>query len=811
MTEFPLQQTTFVKIPLRSSVFDVSFDNTDTFTKSKETADPNVLMNIMHRVVANSNHIHPRILSYKTYDVENNHPFWRVSVTVDKMKTNLVSLLLSKSYSNSSFSIPELLNHFYSLICALEYLHLKGLPHQNIKSENVLFDDDQVAYLSDCAHKNEKQEFMWAHETFNVKTNLYAKDIVALGHIFLKMCCLDIDNALSAITITQTLERVEAKYGREISDFINEMINSNNSGRVTAQSLRQFLEKRYKNTLRPITFKAQKKEMVSPSSPTNATLKAKIMDMDITEQALQPLQRECSTRKRTESLDIQAKNYLYLPWRYCKTAKNVSKYGILKNRELTDLKKCFKLSSCQGVEKMGKKVGLSGLELIQSNNIRIPATSITKETSKVQQLSSCLPQFPNLKDFQIEYSCGNLNCQDLTTLGKNILKLKHLKKLHLRFACGQTLGDNAISILGHLIQHSRKLEDLNIYLNKWAKVTDKGFKQFCYALSKLSKLKRLVLNMEEFEQIGSSGIVELGQSLAKLPHLTDLDLTLYRCSSIAGPQLAAFSEHISKFNNLKKLAINVKQSQGSMDQGLVGISKALSNLTDLRELRLNFLSCDVTEAGITKFGSSLAQLTHLNVLDLTFGNNDRINNKNFEPIATSIAKLTQLRSLKLVFFQCDKLTDGAIFYIAEALTQLQHLNDLELNFRWCTLIDDYGISKLGEAFLSLNFLNRLQLSLDGCRISDNGVSKLGQDLAKLQYLNDLKLEVRECKRIQGSGISKLGECLTKLVELGQIQLNFCGCGGNYRQRLSEGIISLKKSISKLPRVHMNDNSIAPYC
>ena len=88
---------------------------------------------------------------------------------------------------------------------------------------------------------------------------------------------------------------------------------------------------------------------------------------------------------------------------------------------------------------------------------------------------------------------------------------------------------------------------------------------------------------------------------------------------------------------------------------------------------------------------------------------------------------------------------------------------------------------------------------------------MGQDLAKLQYLDKFKLEVRECKRIQGSGISKLGESLTKLVKLGQIQLNFCGCGGNYRQRFNEGIISLRKAISRMPNVNVDRNTIAPYC
>jgi len=73
--------------------------------------------------------------------------------------------------------------------------------------------------------------------------------------------------------------------------------------------------------------------------------------------------------------------------------------------------------------------------------------------------------------------------------------------------------------------------------------------------------------------------------------------------------------------------------------------------------------------------------------------------------------------------------------------------------------------------------------------------------------------VRECKRILGSGISKLGEYLTKLAKLGQIQLNFCGCGcgGNYRQRFDEGIISLRKAILRMPNVNVDRNTIAPYC
>lgn len=781
--------------------------------------DSSFLICTVHRVVANMNHQHPRLFPYKAYHIKYQMPYWRVCTKVKKMKFNLLELIEEKCHNQRPFTKLELINHFYSLISALEYLHQRQLSHQNIKPENILFDFDYVIYLSDCAeachdeNNGQNSQIDKPENTFDTrsfvekceKNRLYAEDLVALGFIFLMMGeARGYFQHTSQEEFNKTQESLQLRlsyihhtYGEEIADLISQMISITSAEATTIEDIRRNLEAKCIGSIAPLTPNKEQQEQLNNDQTSIMLLK--------------PTTEEHHVRGRTGSVQLSGKNYLFLPWKYSKSLRTISKYGVFERRSLGLLKRCFKIGSCQNLQKVGKKVGFNGLDLIQSDNgSRLPHSRRSR-SSKVQQISTYLSNFENIKSFQVEFTCDNLTCKDLFVFGRNLLKLKYLKKLKVGFICGQILCDSGLELLGHAIKRLRELEDLHLYLNRWTKITDKGFNKFCQDLSNLSKLKRLVLEIEEFPQLGDSGMSRLGRHFAKFSQLIELDLTFFRCSSIAGTQLAAISEYLAQLKSLRKLVVNMKQSCGFMNQGITGLSNALTNMIELRELKLNFLSCDITEGGFTALADALEKLIHLNGLDLTFGNNDQVTNKAFEALSISLAKLVQLKSLKLVFFQCDKLTDSAIFGLKEALTKMKNLNELELNFRWCMQITDHGICKLGEAFLNLKFLNKLSLSFDGCRISDTGVSRLGQDLAKLEYLNGFKFEVRECKGIQGSGISQLGECLTKLVKLGQIQLNFCGCGGNYRQKFNEGILSLRKSISKLPRVNLNENTITPNC
>jgi len=825
----PHSSSTSSSLPL----FDLHTPDSDTLIKSLMTNDPTTLINVIHRITSNSNLAHPHILPYKAYHIENESSFWKIFIKVDKLEANLLQVLNMKKESDQEFSKAELVRTFYSLLTALDYLHSSNMCHNNLKSENVVFDKNGNAYLTDIiSHNSECQDLAREYGTLKDEANflqeedLLTKDLINMGLIFLMMCeCKrnlrqPTDNIAKAQEFyKQRVHSIRGKYGKDVADLIGLMINGDVSEKVNVKTLLKFLENNFcHDVLRlqernAVAVPTRNEQNMMIESPVNMLRKLP-PKLAITNGNIQhdmmAIQDHFYPRKGSDSATLfSGTNYLYLPYRCNKSIKNLAKYGVMDNRSLSILRKCNKLGgSLQNLKKVGKKVEFSGIELVQSDNgVRVPNS---KRPTKVQQLGWNLSHFANIKEFQIEFTSDTVTCKDLVYFGKSLFRYKELKKLRVGFVCGQTFCDYGMKSLGNAIKKNKYIEDLHLSLNKWVKATEKGFTSLIRSISKLTKLKRFVLDIEEFQQIGNISVMELGQDLAKLTHLTELELNFFRCSSIAGQQLEILSEYLAKLTNLKKLSINMKQARGMMNMGVTALGKRLNNLRELRELKLNFLSCDVGEASFDELSMSLRNLKQLNVLELTFGNNDQVTNKCFEALGGSLGELSHLRSLKLVFFQCDKLTDVAVYSLAGALNNLVNLHELELNFRWCMQITDSGITRLGEAFLNLVHLNRLGLSFDGCRISDAGVSKLGQDLAKLQYLDGFKFEVRDCKGIQGSGISKLGECLTKLVKLGQIQLNFCGCGGNYRQRFNEGIISLRKSISKLPNV-TNLDQIAPYC
>ena len=50
---------------------------------------------------------------------------------------------------NKPMLLPEVLNIYRRIGPAVDYMHRKGIVHQNINPENILFDDEELAYLAD--------------------------------------------------------------------------------------------------------------------------------------------------------------------------------------------------------------------------------------------------------------------------------------------------------------------------------------------------------------------------------------------------------------------------------------------------------------------------------------------------------------------------------------------------------------------------------------------------------------------------------------------------------------------------------------
>lgn len=87
---------------------------------------------------------HPAIIPFIGYSDHKN----RGSLYFKLMANNSLEDLI-QSGSNQQYDFTRKLIISYGIACAIEYLHSHDIVHQNIKSTNVLLDEELRPYLAD--------------------------------------------------------------------------------------------------------------------------------------------------------------------------------------------------------------------------------------------------------------------------------------------------------------------------------------------------------------------------------------------------------------------------------------------------------------------------------------------------------------------------------------------------------------------------------------------------------------------------------------------------------------------------------------
>jgi len=163
------------------------------FYKSLVAEDTNDIYSIVQKININSNHDNPHILTYKSFALEREGNKLRFTVKINNMKTNLLSYIEEKKKKNETTTKKEIVNILYQTAHALEYLHSKGIPHQNLKLQNIFIDYSNKYLISDIAApgtnfktKNEDRLRYSPPEFYEHKAEPFSSDIWALGIIILE-------------------------------------------------------------------------------------------------------------------------------------------------------------------------------------------------------------------------------------------------------------------------------------------------------------------------------------------------------------------------------------------------------------------------------------------------------------------------------------------------------------------------------------------------------------------------------------------------------------------------------------------------
>ncbi|KAM1916216.1 hypothetical protein ACFX13_035977 [Malus domestica] len=451
--------------------------------------------------------------------------------------------------------------------------------------------------------------------------------------------------------------------------------------------------------------------------------------------------------------------------RDCKRLSSIPK-SICKLKYLEELD----LSCCSQLENFPEN--LEPMEHLKSLNLS--GTIVT-------ELHSLIKFLPVLKRIQLS------GCERLSSIPKNICKLKYLEELDLSY-CSQ------LENFPEILEPMEHLKSLNF--------SGTAVKELHSLIKFLPALKRIQLR-------GCERLSSIPKSICKLKYLEELDLSC--CSELENfPEIMEPMEHL-KFLNLsgtavqelhssikflpalRRIQLRACQSLSIMPKNICKLKYLveldlsycfqLENFPEFLELMEHLKSLNLSGTAVKKLPSSIEFLLGLKIIQLQ-------GCKRLSSIPKNICKLKYLEELNLSC--CSELEN-----FPEILEPMEHLKSLNLSG-----------TAVKELPLSIEFLPALTyIQLCGCK----KLSSIPKSICKLKYLKELDLsycselesfpEIMEPMEhlkflnLSGTAVQELHSSIEFLLALKEIQLQDC-------KRLS----SIPKSICKLKYLEKLDLS-----
>jgi len=249
-----------------------------------------------------------------------------------------------------------------------------------------------------------------------------------------------------------------------------------------------------------------------------------------------------------------------------------------------------------------------------------------------------------------------------------------LKDLRLAMIDCEDITDKGVEgLVSNISRKLTKLQGLSLDFSNCTQITDKALKAFGPLITPyLKTLKQLSLNFTKCDEISDQGLHQLTRDLnSQRLHFDKLSLDFSYCKKISGKGLKKIPfNRNSNMANLKSLKLNFmhcgKFSNDALTQFATTINQCAGNLQELSlelghstatEIRSTFLgiqlsNTEITDAGLIKFGSILAQgALKLARIHLKFEGFPDISDAGAQKFCSS---LNSAKKLSLNFKDCGK-------------------------------------------------------------------------------------------------------------------------------------------------------------
>jgi len=281
--------------------------------------DSREVRNLMQNIVLGFSTHHTAIIPIKGYFVQKIKPNgYNVYLKLPRMQENLCDFI--KRQVEGVRGRPDenqVIKSLFNLANGLEYLHNRGLAHENIKPSNILLNEFDEFKLSDIGPvwiskevlENGKgieteSSFYVAPEMMNRKGHIKkiekaAADIWSLGLVFVEYCLLkqQVMNPHmnpKELIIDDLLNQVQRKYSPGLVELFRKMLAIDPKHRICAMDLIREMKEKFGHIL---GFKRIERQNVAPVISEIPIRKTVVIEPEIEIRKTAVIQPEIETRK----------------------------------------------------------------------------------------------------------------------------------------------------------------------------------------------------------------------------------------------------------------------------------------------------------------------------------------------------------------------------------------------------------------------------------------------------------------------------------------------------------------------------------
>jgi len=224
------------------------------------------VLKTMEQIIVGFNLEHPAILPIKGYKIEPTKPKgWNIYTKLPRMATDLRKVINNCIENNKIVPEKEIIQYLHTLVCGLEYLHDRRIPHMSIKPENILISSQGKVKLSDVSgvrvietehsfHTSTEAvgtqayvapELLQDHQGLKRK-QLFMADMWSLGAVIGEVMLLKrVSNDQEEGEIVKDLMQIEGRYSKAVIELVIDMLHMDPSKRKSASEIKKVLEERY--------------------------------------------------------------------------------------------------------------------------------------------------------------------------------------------------------------------------------------------------------------------------------------------------------------------------------------------------------------------------------------------------------------------------------------------------------------------------------------------------------------------------------------------------------------------------------------